>query len=243
MPAAFAKPPLVKESLAATLRELITSGVLAPGERIVEGKWAVELGVAQASIREAINLLIAEGFVQKGSGRSARVTKLSERDVAEIYELRASIEGLAARLVAKSQPDLSELDEALRDMDRAVLRGDRKSVVEADLRFHLALCEKSGNRHLAEQARRLLVPLFAFTLMRSSATGQGVEPWREALPLHRRIVDLLKEGEPFLAEQYVLRVTDKFSTFAYDIWENRIRSQAPVLAGTPNFERSNTDRD
>src|SRR5947209_3885216 len=54
---------LVKESLAASLKNAITEGRLVPGQRVVEGKWAREFGVAQASVREAINLLISEGYV------------------------------------------------------------------------------------------------------------------------------------------------------------------------------------
>jgi DNA-binding GntR family transcriptional regulator len=58
---------MVKDSVAAILREEIISGRLQPGDRIIEGKWAVRLGVAQTSIREALNRLMTEGFVEKGS--------------------------------------------------------------------------------------------------------------------------------------------------------------------------------
>ena len=88
-------PQLVKQGLASDLREEIIRGRLAPGQRIVEGHWARKFGVAQTSVREAINLLIAEGFVTKTSGRSARVTSYTEADIAQIYELRAALEGFA----------------------------------------------------------------------------------------------------------------------------------------------------
>src|SRR5580765_3544655 len=67
---------LLKESLAAQLREAILSGKLTPGEKIVERRWAGHLGAAQVSVREALNILITEGFVTKGHGRSARVLRL-----------------------------------------------------------------------------------------------------------------------------------------------------------------------
>ena len=97
MNAMFAAPPkqLIKESLAATLREKIVTGALEPGEVIVEGKWAAQL-VAQGSVREALNLLTLEGFVRKTPGRRATVIKLSQEDVRQIYRLRTYREGLAA---------------------------------------------------------------------------------------------------------------------------------------------------
>src|SRR5580692_12491353 len=85
---------LIKQSLAENLKQEIIKGRLAPGQRIVEGFWAKKFGVAQTSVREAINLLISEGFATKASGRSARVTSYSEADIAQIYELRGALEGL-----------------------------------------------------------------------------------------------------------------------------------------------------
>jgi DNA-binding transcriptional regulator YhcF (GntR family) len=102
MPASstLATDGLVKNSLAARLRAEIMSGTLAPGARIVEGKWAPLFGVAQGSVREAINLLAQDGFVTKESGRSARVIHFSERAVAQLYELRGVIEGSARLAVS-----------------------------------------------------------------------------------------------------------------------------------------------
>ena len=88
---------LVKHDLAERLRKEILSGVLQPGMRIVEDKWASKFGVAQGSIREAINLLAQAGFVSKASGRSARVIHLSEDDVLHIYQVRGAIEGQIGR--------------------------------------------------------------------------------------------------------------------------------------------------
>src|SRR5258708_24097819 len=100
---------LVKNNLAEELRKEILSGSLQPGMRIVEAKWAAKFGVAQASIREAINILAQAGFVTKAPGRSACVIHLSETDVAHIYQLRGAIEGLAVRLAAQSRQDLNVL--------------------------------------------------------------------------------------------------------------------------------------
>jgi len=92
---------LLKESLAAQLREAILSGKLAPGEKIIERRWAREFGAAQVSVREALNILIAEGFVTKGHGRSARVLRLTDAAIIHTYQVRGALEGLAARIIVE----------------------------------------------------------------------------------------------------------------------------------------------
>lgn len=218
---ALATSGLIKNHLSDQLRAEILNGSLKPGERIVEGKWAATFGVAQASIREAINILAQAGFVTKVPGRSARVIRLSETDVAHIYYLRGAIEGLAARLASQSRQDLSVLQATVDSMRESARTGDREGLIDCDLHFHLALCELSHNPYLIEHARRILVPLFAFVRMRVSFSGQSTSAWEKDLEAHQRIIDLIREGESEVAEQYVKRAMERFAKTAYDYWEKR----------------------
>ena len=97
---------LRKHEIAEQLLAKIVGGKLAPGEQISERTWATRFGVAQASIREAINILAHDGFVTKESGRSARVVSLSEEDVVQLYQVRAGLEGIAGYLAAAAAPML-----------------------------------------------------------------------------------------------------------------------------------------
>jgi DNA-binding transcriptional MocR family regulator len=81
---------LLKQSLAARLRDEILQGRIAPGPKIIEGRWARHFGVAQLSIREALNILAAEGFVTKRHGRGARVLTLTETDILHIDQIRGA---------------------------------------------------------------------------------------------------------------------------------------------------------
>ena len=218
---AVATSGLIKDQLSNQLRAEILSGSLKPGERIVEGKWAAKYGVAQASIREALNILAQAGFVTKAPGRSARVIHLSETDVANIYQLRGVIEGLAARLVAQSPQDLNVLKTTMDAMRESARTGDRERLIDCDLLYHLALCELSHNPYLIEHARRILVPLFAFVRMRVSASGQSTSAWEKDLEAHQKTIDLIREGESEVAEQYVKRAMERFAKAAYDNWEKR----------------------
>ena len=212
---------LVKDNLAEKLRQEILCGGLKPGERIVEGKWASKFGVAQASIREAINILAQAGFVTKAPGRSARVIHLSEEDVAYIYHLRGAIEGLAARLAAQSNQSLNVLQATMDIMRESAVSGDREGLIDCDLLFHLELCKLSQNPYLIEHARRLLLPLFAFVRMRVSASGQSSAVWDKDLEAHQQIIDLIRMREGEVAEQFVKRAMERFAKTAYDNWERR----------------------
>jgi DNA-binding GntR family transcriptional regulator len=211
---------LVKESVAASLRQAIIEGRLKPGHPVVEGKWANELSAAQASVREAINLLIAEGFLVKDAGRSARVVNYKERDVAHIYEVRAAIEGLAAELACANESSLSELESAYAGMATAIAKCDMKALVQSDLNFHIALVEISGNPLLADIARKLLFPLFAFIQIRVLKSGQDTAAWTADLKYHDWIIQSIREGNPRLANQVVQQCLKRFAQSAYQVWEN-----------------------
>jgi len=131
-------------------------------------------------------------------------------------------------LSCNRSPYNSGMEGAWADMNSAAMSGDIRELVNADLRFHLSLCEQSGNRFLLEHARRLLMPLFAFVLMRVYTNRRGSQPWAASFGLHGRILEVLRMGDPFIAEQVVMRATDTFASVAYEDWEG-----SPVLRPDP----------
>ena len=115
---------LLKQSLAMRLRDEILQGRIAPGQKIIEGRWARHFGVAQLSIREALNILGTEGFVTKRHGRSARVLNLTESDIIHIYQIRGALEGLAARIIAERKLPLQDMESAMSAIHVAVASND-----------------------------------------------------------------------------------------------------------------------
>jgi DNA-binding GntR family transcriptional regulator len=216
-----ASPPssgLLKESLAVQLREAILAGKLAPGEKIVERRWAVQLGAAQVSVREALNILITEGFVTKGHGRSARVLRLTDSAIIHTYQVRGALEGLAARITVEQKLPFADLEAAMLDFRRAVEANDVRNVIDRVQRFHVCLLEKPRNPFLRENGLRLIVPLYAFTLMRALAKNLDASPWAQQISNHQRIVDAIRMGHPQLAEQVVIHVTNSFMEQALQVW-------------------------
>ena len=209
---------LLKENLAALLREEILTGRIAPDEKIIEGRWARQFGVAQVSVREALNILTAEGFVTKGHGRSARVLNLSESDIIHLYQVRGALEGLAARLITEQRLPVDDLEAAMAGMRQAVELNDVRRVVDWVQRFHVSVLERPGNSFLRETGRRLVIPLYAFTLMRALAKNLDASPWAPQLPNHQRIIDAIRMGNPYLAEQVVIHVINLFLESALNVW-------------------------
>jgi len=218
MTTALESGPLLKQNLADRLKDAIVAGRLSPGQRVVEATWAHEFGVAQASVREAINLLIADGFLVKSAGRSARVPRYTQEDVARIYEVRGALEGLAAQLAAAAGADLAGLEAALDGMEQAAVRGEVKGLVESDLAFHLALAEASGNPVLVEMLGRLLRPLFTFVLLRMMETQETTVSWAPDFERHREIIYLIRDSNPAVAGQFVQHCVGRFVASAQAVW-------------------------
>jgi DNA-binding GntR family transcriptional regulator len=209
---------LLKENIAARLREEILAGRIMPRQKIIEGQWARQYGVAQVSIREALNILAVEGFVTKGHGRSARVVKLGDADIIHIYEVRGVLEGLAARIITKRRLPLDDLESAFAALREAVQSNDLRQVIGCVQHFHLLLLEKPGNLFLREHGRRLIIPLYAFTLIRALAKGVDTSAWARQLSQHRLIIDVIQLGNPSLAEQTLIHVTNSFMEAALTVW-------------------------
>ena len=209
---------LLKQSLATRLRDEILQGRIAPGQKIIEGRWARHFGVAQPSIREALNILAAEGFVTKRHGRSARVLTLTESDIVYIYQIRGALEGLAARIIAERRLPLQDIEAAMSAIQAAVVSNDPLKVMDSVQRFHLCILEKTGNPLLLDTGKRLIVPLFAFTRMRVQARNLDASPWVPEVANHQRILDALRMGDPHLAEQTVVHITGLFLKAALAVW-------------------------
>jgi DNA-binding GntR family transcriptional regulator len=161
--------PLRGESLAVqaadAIRQLIAAGHMAGGDRLVESRLAEQLGVSRGPVRDALRLLAAEGLVRDEPRRGTFVVRLAEQDVVDIYDLRIAVETAAVRLLLQREdPEpLKVLQRTIDDM-RVVAR-DATRAAEADLRFHGAVCEQSGNSRLRDVHRRYATELLILLRM------------------------------------------------------------------------------
>jgi DNA-binding GntR family transcriptional regulator len=143
----------LRERALEALRSAITSGQYRPGDHLGEVELASHLGVSRGTVREALRHLQQEGLVTAGNRGMLRVNSLTPAEVRELFRVRAALEGVAvAEITASSEREAAvvRLREALTLLADA--DGDFAARVEADLGFHLLLCQLAGNSMLVEGA-------------------------------------------------------------------------------------------
>lgn len=134
----------------ARLREAIFTGGIPPGSRLGIPALATRLGVSRSPVREAVLRLVQEGLAVEEPHKGAVVVQLDVEQLLGVYAVRAVLEGLAARLAAMSEKDpQSGLAISIERHVAAVEKQDLGLAFEADLEFHRALREMTGNAQLS----------------------------------------------------------------------------------------------
>lgn len=182
------------------LKTLILTRELTSGERLSVPKLADRLGLSRSPVREAVQRLVAEGLGVDRLRRGAEVARVDLADLKEMYAVRAALEGLAAATVAGIEPAtlkalLPRLGDQVRSHSDAVAAGDDLGIISADLEFHRAILEASGNAYL----ERVLNPIFGRAQI-AMLSGDLAQWPRKALTEHRRILAAIRAGDPARAE-------------------------------------------
>lgn len=166
--------------------EAIDGGLYRPGDRLVESELADRFGVSRTPIREALQRLETQSMLAR-DGRSLIVASLDHNQLAELYVVRAELEGLAAKLAA--QHASAEEVRVLRDMvarDRKLL-GDPSALSRANRRFHKQIHLASHNRYLVQQLD--LVHRSMALLASTSLAAEGRDS--AALDEHAAIIEAI----------------------------------------------------
>ena len=147
--------------IVARLRDEILTRRAAPGARLVESELTRRFGVSRGPIREALRRLAAEGFIEHAPNRGAVVRRLSSEDIRELFQIRAELEALAARLAAAAAADPGKraaFEAAIAPIYAEAARVAFEYLAEnAD--FHAAIMDLAGNRQLRDLSLRLHLPL------------------------------------------------------------------------------------
>jgi DNA-binding GntR family transcriptional regulator len=139
------------------LRERILSGEFQPGARLVEGRLSVEMAVSRIPVREALRALASEGLVTIEPRRGASVSVLSDDMAHDMVEVRATLEGLNAKLAAQRRDDktIARLQQILDEGADAVEHEDMGKCRALNAQFHETLADVAGNAVLTELMRSL----------------------------------------------------------------------------------------
>ncbi|MEH2479874.1 DNA-binding GntR family transcriptional regulator [Nitrobacteraceae bacterium AZCC 2146] len=189
----------------AELRQAILSGRLKPGERLVEGRLADELGVSRNPVREAIRALASEGLIEVTARRGAAVATMTENEARETIEVRALLEGQNARLAARRQDKeiIKRIQSVLNKGTAAVAAKRFDQLFDLNQHFHRELAAAGQNTVLGE----LLQKLRERTAMLFSPTdpGRQARSWEEHAAILRAIVEGDERAAATLAAEHVMR--------------------------------------
>ena len=190
-------PDLAEQAYQAIL-EAICDGRFKAGQRITQEALAESLSVSRQPVLQALLLLKRDGLVIDAGGRGVMVAPLTLDHIANLYQVRSVLDGLAARESARRRARLSP---KLVTGGREAARGkDLHSMIEADLAFHRAIYEAAGNPVLAQSAERHWSHIRRIMAATLSQVGTRAAIWDE----HERLLSAILEGDDSAAQQLAL---------------------------------------
>ncbi|NLL05743.1 MAG: GntR family transcriptional regulator [Clostridiaceae bacterium] len=191
------------------LENNILNGKYKTGESLIETKLSEELGVSRTPIREAIRQLELEGLVQTIPNKGAIVTGLSAKDIDDIYTIRLSIEGLAARWAAENitEVELDNMKHFLELEEFYTAKNDIEHILKLDTKFHETIFRASKSRPLMNMLRN-----FHHYIQKARIFSLGMEGRaEEALSEHEAIYQAISQKDAKKAEELTIEHVKKAS--------------------------------
>jgi DNA-binding GntR family transcriptional regulator len=185
--------------IAIYLRELIVSGEITPGTRIVEADFASQLGVSRGSLREALRILETERLLESFPGRGSFVVQTSKRDIQELYSLRCILEEEAMRLAINNgtENDFDRLQLTVESMLKAAKEQRQREVMELDYRFHCQIWEIADHILLMKVLESITIQMRMYLAVQT----QLYEDLAEGVLDHQLILQALRNSEKETAVQ------------------------------------------
>jgi DNA-binding GntR family transcriptional regulator len=175
------------------IRNRILQRELVPGSFIREQDVSRAIGVSRTPVREALNRLASQDFLERVPHRGFRVPDDSWATLLEVYPIVTALEVLAGTLAFPQlrREDVKRLRELNRKLEAAGVRGDAKGGVELNNAFHQVFSERSGNARLAELLDQLRTQVILLDVWYFSVPQNVVESVRE----HDEIADAVEAGD------------------------------------------------
>jgi DNA-binding GntR family transcriptional regulator len=193
------KEPL-RERVYWYLRSAILSGSILPEGRLVEEVVARELGVSRTPVREALHKLEREGVIEHFPNRGFAVARETESQVAEIFEIRAVLEGYILRIACENATDnfLSELKSLIKEAERCFTESKIEELHRINTMFHDQIIHQVSGR---ERLKSLVKDLREYVLRYRMATLRFPGGSERTLRGHEKIILALETRDPDLCER------------------------------------------
>jgi DNA-binding GntR family transcriptional regulator len=217
--------PTLRELSLAKMREAILSGHFKPGERLVERNLCEQLDVSRSIVREVLRHLETEGLVESIAHQGPVVASLDADQAAQVYEIRALLEGHAARLCAERASDatIKHLAELNARIQEAFEAGDFHQVMVRTTAFYEAMFTGSGLGMAWGIVQSLNARINRLRVMTISSRGRQ----KEAAEEMGRILKALKKRDPQAAQEASERHVRRVAEIARDLLQKAPAQQAP----------------
>ena len=215
-------PDLV-ERVYSALVDAISEGSLAPGTKLNQEDIAEQLAVSRQPVLQALRLLKQDGLAHDAPGRGVVVAPLDAAEIAQVYEIRGAIDALAARLAAHRRAVLAP---GLVEQGRRAARGDDvKAMIEADIAFHQAIYEASGNPLIGESARPHWVRLRRVMGAALQSVSRREAIWDEHAAIAAAIAAGDAERAAGLVGHHALHASDNLRARLADVLATAVKGQ------------------
>jgi DNA-binding GntR family transcriptional regulator len=186
-------PRTLSSHLVDVLRRQIITGVYSPGEALREQDIEAEFGSSRGPVRESLRMLLQGGLVEYAERRGFRVRSYTVADVENLYDLRASLEGLVIGSLARRPLDtlVADLQASNHRLETCFASNDVEKYFDENQVFHDLIIAESGNRPISEvmvYVNEVSMPV-RYRLLRETLLS------RRSLDYHERIVDYLAKAD------------------------------------------------
>ncbi|MEM6547987.1 MAG: GntR family transcriptional regulator [Pseudomonadota bacterium] len=183
----------VADRLIETLKQEIHTGVLKPGDQLEEATLAQRFAVSRTPVREAVRSLVDSGLLETRSRKGAFVRALSAKELIDLFEVAAELEGLACRLASERLTEQSRelIVLGMETCADAAEREDVTAYASANLQFHRAIHRATGNAWLIEQLAEIETRVNPYRSMPYSIRGRLPQSAKE----HADILQAISNGD------------------------------------------------
>ena len=181
------------DKLISDIRKEVSSGILKPGDQLEVTALAERFGVSRTPIREAIRTLVESGVLETRPRKGSFVRVLSAKQLLDLFQVAAELEGMACRLAALSltKENVEAIERGLAKCTQAAEAQNNAEYAMANLDFHTAIHNASGNDWLIEQLRQLQINLNSYRTMPYEIRGR----LKKSTDEHKIICDAILSGD------------------------------------------------
>ncbi len=189
------------------LKQAITKGNVAPGNRLVESRIADSIGVSRTPVREALHKLESQGFLRKLPAGGFTVLGLTSRDIDETFGIRSVLESYAARLAAEnhSRRELSLLEEKIREYQHSLEHGRINELEKINTQFHDLLYTLSNSPRLIKMINDLKAQIYRFRHIILSQAEMARQSNHDHILMVAAIKNHDADGVEKLVREHILR--------------------------------------